>query len=71
MVQCKHDLFHSHLAFEDGETSYKTLYSYTKGLPRDAIKVCFELFIELAASGKKQANAKHIEEIAKGQNLRI
>jgi hypothetical protein len=31
----------------------------------------FELFIELAASGEKQANAKHIEEIAKGQNLRI
>ena len=57
--------------FEDGETSYKTLYSYTKGLPRDAIKVCFELFIELAVSGKKQATAKHIEEIAKGQNLRI
>ena len=39
--------------FEDGETSYKTLYSYTKGLPRDAIKVCFELFIELAVSGQK------------------
>ena len=57
--------------FEDGEAAYKTLYAYTKGLPRDAIKVCFELFIELAGSGKKQANAKHVEEIAKGQNLRI
>jgi hypothetical protein len=44
---------------------------YTKGLPRDAIKVCFELFIELAVHGKKQANTKHIEEIAKGQNLRV
>jgi general secretion pathway protein A len=57
--------------FEDGEASYKTLYTYTKGLPRDAIKVCFELLIELAATGKKQANAKQVEEIAKGQNLRI
>jgi type II secretory pathway predicted ATPase ExeA len=57
--------------FEDIEESYKTLYSYTKGLPRDAIKVCFELFIDLAAQGKKKANAKQLEEIAKGQNLRI
>ena len=57
--------------FEDTEQAYKTLYTYTKGLPRDAIKVCFELFIELAAQGKKKANTKHIEEIAKGQNLRI
>lgn len=47
------------------------LYAYTKGLPRDAIKVCFELFIELASQGKRRANAKHIEDIAKGQNLRI
>src|ERR671916_538534 len=45
--------------FEDAETAYKTLYTYTKGLPRDAIKVCFELFIELAVQGKKQATAKH------------
>jgi hypothetical protein len=45
--------------------------SYTKGLPRDAIKVCFELFIELAAEGRKKGNSKHVEEIAKGQNLRV
>jgi general secretion pathway protein A len=57
--------------FEDGEKAYKTLYAYTKGLPRDAIKVCFELLIELAATGKKQANTKHVEDIAKGQNLRV
>jgi general secretion pathway protein A len=57
--------------FEDADKAYKTLYTYTKGLPRDAIKVCFELFIELAAQGRKKANAKHIEEIAKGQNLRV
>jgi general secretion pathway protein A len=57
--------------FEDGDEAYKMLYAYTKGLPRDAIKVCFELFIELAVQRKKKANAKHIEEIAKGQNLRV
>src|SRR4051794_18809757 len=56
--------------FEDADESYMTLYSYTKGLPRDAIKVCFELLIELAARGSKKANFKQVEEIAKGQNLR-
>jgi general secretion pathway protein A len=56
--------------FQDTDEAYKTLYTYTKGLPRDAIKVCFELFIELAAQGKKTATSKHIEDIAKGQNLR-
>jgi general secretion pathway protein A len=57
--------------FEDADEAYKTLYTYTKGLPRDAIKVCFELFIELAVQGKKTANSKQIEVIAKGQNLRV
>ncbi len=57
--------------FEEKDEAYKTLYTYTKGLPRDAIKVCFELLIELVAHGKKQATPKQIEEIAKGQNLRI
>jgi type II secretory pathway predicted ATPase ExeA len=56
--------------FEDADKAYMTLYAYTKGLPKDAIKVCFELFIDLRAQGKKTANAKQIEEIAKGQNLR-
>lgn len=57
--------------FEDVDDSYKILYTYTKGLPRDAIKICFELFIELAVQGKKTAYSKQVEEIAKGQNLRI
>jgi len=57
--------------FQDADEAYKTLYAYTKGLPRDAIKVCFELFVELAATRKKKATAKQVEEIAKGQNLRI
>src|SRR6202011_5005709 len=62
---------HSGVLFEESEEAYKTLYTYTKGLPRDAIKVCFELLIELIAQGKKQASAKQVEEIAKGQNLRL
>jgi general secretion pathway protein A len=62
---------HNGLLFEDSEAPFKTLYTYTKGLPRDAIKVCFEVLIELVAQGKKQATAKQVEEIAKGQNLRI
>src|SRR5437870_5220677 len=62
---------HDGTLFEDSNEAYKTLYTYTKGLPRDAIKVCFELLIELAAQGKTHATAKQIEEIAKGQNLRI
>jgi general secretion pathway protein A len=57
--------------FDEKDEAYKTLYTYTKGLPRDAIKVCFELLIELVAQGKKQATAKQVEDIAKGQNLRI
>src|SRR5438270_12155106 len=62
---------HNRPLFEDEAQAYKTLYAYTKGLPRDAIKVCFELLIELVAQGKKQATTKQVEEIAKGQNLRI
>lgn len=57
--------------FEDADNAYKTLFTYTKGLPRDAIKVCFELLIELAAQGKKIAHSRQVEEIAKGQNLRL
>jgi hypothetical protein len=33
--------------------------------------VCFELLIELAVEGKKQGNAQQVEDIAKGQNLRL
>ena len=62
---------HNGELFEDSNEAYKTLYTYTKGLPRDAIKVCFELLIELAATGKQIATAKQVEEIAKAQNLRI
>src|SRR6266487_3528117 len=62
---------HRGTLFAEQDEAYKTLYTYTKGFPRDAIKVCFELLIELVALGKKQATAKQVEEIAKGQNLRM
>jgi general secretion pathway protein A len=59
--------------FADGEKdeAFRMLYAYTKGLPRDAIKICFELLIDLASTGKKRATTDQIEEVAKGQNLRI
>ena len=44
--------------FEDSQDAYKKLYAYSKGLPRDAIKVCFELLIELAAQGKKHVTTQ-------------
>ena len=56
--------------FEADDEAYTILYKYTKGLPRDAIKVCFELLIDLAVQGKKQATAQQVEDIAKAQNLR-
>src|SRR5947209_13346789 len=51
---------HHDQLFEDSDEAYKTLYTYTKGLPRDAIKVCFELLVELASQGKKQATSHQV-----------
>src|SRR5205807_10288533 len=62
---------HNGELFENSEEAYKALYTYTKVLPRDAIKVCLELLIELAATGKQKATTAQLEEVAKGQNLRI
>jgi type II secretory pathway predicted ATPase ExeA len=56
---------------ERSEDAYRTLYTYTKGLPRDAIKVCFELLIDLAVQDQMYAEPQQIEEIAKAQNLRV
>ena len=56
-----------------GETKeiYKTLYAYTKGLPRDTVKVCDELLRDLLVKNKKQATASEVEQIAKELNLRV
>ncbi|MEU2869740.1 AAA family ATPase [Streptomyces olivoreticuli] len=56
---------------DDAEEAYRLLYTYTKGLPRDAIKVCFELLIDLIAAGRTHAIPQQVEDIAKAQNLRI
>src|SRR5215210_9161525 len=48
---------------------YKVLYAYSKGLPRDAIKVCDELLRELLVMGKKQASAHQIEKVCRELNL--
>lgn len=53
----------------DQET-YKTIYSYSKGLPRDAIKICDEVLRDLKTLGKKKARHEDVEKLAKELNLR-
>ena len=50
---------------------YKTLYAYTKGLPRDTVKVCDEVLRYLLVNNKKQATVAEVEQIAKELNLRV
>jgi general secretion pathway protein A len=60
------------LPFRDEEREiYKTLYAYTKGLPRDTVKVCDELLRDLLSKNKKQAGAQEVEQIARELNLRV
>jgi hypothetical protein len=59
------------LPFVRGNGVYKTLYAYTKGLPRDAVKVCDEVLRELQASGRRQATVADVEAIAQQFNLKI
>jgi len=55
-------------AESDGDWQ-KTLYAYSKGLPRDAIKVCDEILRDLVARGAREATAHDVEQIAKELNL--
>jgi general secretion pathway protein A len=57
--------------FESGDGPYKALFAYSKGLPRDAIKVCDEVMRELLATGRKVATAKDVETISKQLNLKL
>jgi general secretion pathway protein A len=57
------------MPFAEGDGVYKTLFARSKGLPRDAVKVCDEVLRELVASERKQATAKDIEIIAEQLNL--
>jgi hypothetical protein len=57
--------------FESGDGPYKALFAYSKGLPRDAIKVCDEVLRELLATGRKVATVKDVEAISKQLNLKL
>jgi general secretion pathway protein A len=56
---------HRDSIFEDKNEAHKALYAYTKGLPRDAIKVCFELLIELVAEGKRKRQRSRLRKSPK------
>jgi general secretion pathway protein A len=56
---------------EDRGGWYKTLYAYSKGLPRDAVKVCDETLRDIALTGKKHATAEELGQIAKELNLAL
>src|SRR5712692_32671 len=53
------------------ENAYKTLFAYSKGLPRDALKVLDEVLRDLVVKEKKSAGAEDIEHIAKELNLSL
>jgi len=53
------------------EEIYRTLYGYTKGLPRDAVKVCSLVLISLAIKRMKHASLDMIVQAAKDCNLTI
>jgi type II secretory pathway predicted ATPase ExeA len=57
------------MPFADGEGAYKALYVRSKGLPRDAVKVCDEVLWMLLVDGKKQATAADVDQIANELNL--
>jgi general secretion pathway protein A len=59
------------LPFEDGNEVYRVLFAYSKGLPRDAVKVCDEVLRYLTVQGKYQATAAEVEMIAKELNLQF
>jgi general secretion pathway protein A len=53
------------------EESYKMIYAYSKGLPRDAIKICDEVLRDLFSRRATKATAQDIEQIAQELNLKI
>jgi general secretion pathway protein A len=57
------------MPFVDGDAAYKALYARSKGLPRDAVKVCDEILRMLLVDGRKQATAADVQQIAQELNL--
>lgn len=64
---------YSDTIFDESEADeiYKTLYAYTKGLPRDAVKVCSLVLIALAIKRMKRASLDMVVQAAKDCNLFI
>jgi EAL domain-containing protein (putative c-di-GMP-specific phosphodiesterase class I) len=48
---------------------YQILFDYTKGLPRDIIKVADDVLRHLMAQNKKQITVSEIEAIIQENNL--
>jgi general secretion pathway protein A len=48
---------------------YRVLFGYSKGLPRDAVKLCDEVLRDLAARDQRTASAEQVEAIARELNL--
>jgi len=57
------------LPFAEGNGAYKELYNRSKGLPRDAVKMCDEVLRELLATNRKQATDDDVRLIAAQLNL--
>src|SRR5690348_10733012 len=58
-----------HPPFGEGDGALKTLFTYSKGLPRDAIKICDEVLRALIVAGHREADSALIERIARELNL--
>jgi hypothetical protein len=52
------------------EKGYKIIFAYSKGLPRDAVKICDEVFRDLAFKEKKKPTSAEIKQLAMELNLK-
>lgn len=58
------------LPFEEGDDDfYRALFTVSRGLPRDAVKVCDELLRELVVKEKRAASLADVTTIAQELNL--
>jgi len=48
----------------------RVIFTYTRGLPRDAVKLCGECLRFMTARGRKTISPLQVESVAKGLNLR-
>lgn len=55
----------------ESEEVYKAIYAYSKGLPRDAVKVCDEALRDLMVKDEHHASSTQITQIASELNLTI